>query len=101
MNTADWLLSGFRAKRALEAREESAQAGELHANLQGLVEHPGWAILTAHLTRTRDALYRRMEDGSATDTDRAFARLCRQLLEGPASLMDAATTILRDAATPR
>ena len=101
MNTAERFLSAFRAKRAEEAQQESAEAADLRANLQGLIEHPGWAIMTKHLTTARDVLYRKMEDGSATEYDRAFCKLCRQLLEGPAGLIEAATTILRDAATPR
>ena len=101
MSHVDVILSAFRKKQASVAQEESAQASELRANLLGLKEHPGWAILVTHLTRTRDILYRKMEDGTASDTERALAKLCRQLLEGPAALIEAATTVLRDAATPQ
>ncbi len=101
MNTADIILSAFRRKNAQAAQEQAAEAADLHANIQGLVEHPGWAILVSHLTKARDMLYRKMEEGTATDAERAFAKLCRQLCEGPAALLEAATVILRDAATPR
>ena len=101
MNTAEVFLSAFRAKRSKEAQGESAQAAELRANLQGLVEHPGWAYFISHLTAACDVLYRKMEDGKATEQERAFAKLSRQLREGPHAMIEAATTILRDAATPQ
>ena len=101
MNTAEIFLSAFRRKNSEAAQTQAAEAVALRSNMQGLLEHPGWTILVTQLTRARESLYRRMEEGTATPEDRAFAKLCRQLCEGPQGILEAATTILRDAATPR
>lgn len=98
MNTGEMFLRAFRAKRAQEAQGEAAIAADTNAKLSGLSEHPGWLYLVDHLTQGREVLYRRMEEGTATDRDRVLAKLFRQLCEGPTAILEAARTVLKDAA---
>lgn len=101
MNTADWLTSTFRAKHQAALQQEIAAAADLKADMESLLSHPGWKRLCDTLTRTRDLLYRKLEDGTATDAERAFAKLARQVCEGPSAILAQADSILQDAARNR